>query len=654
MATVYRAFDPRFKREVAIKVLPAQFLHDLQFKARFEREAETLASLEITGVIPVYDFGEENGQPFLVMRYLFGGSLADRLKRGPLTLPESVKIMQQVGAALDKAHAQGIVHRDIKPGNILFDNDGDAFIADFGIVKLTQDSAQLTGSVLIGTPAYMSPEQARGERDVDGRTDIYALGVVLFEMLSGALPYAADTPMGMAMRHIIDPIPDIRIHNPDLPYALEAIISRALAKAPAERFQTATEMARALASVAAGLDYTPLPPVDDQSRTEMVSAVGIPTPPPDPGSAPSLAENPRKLKWGWTIYAFVGVILIAVAWTLFNGTPPPQPTTAEETEVSALILAPTDTASPTKTPTLLPTRTPTPTVTPTPTITPTPTKTSTPTETPFPAQLTDAHGVTLQLIPAGSFEMGGLNFEALFHCVAIDEEWNEEPCGEDWYLEEPIHTVTLDAFYMDTYEVTIGQFKQCMADGGCEKPEIPDYFDEFDRPEFETHPMVFIKWAEAKNFCEWREARLPTEAEWEKAARGPENWKFTWGDAWGTPADGAFANFCDSQCAEPHHNLDYNDGYAQTAPVGSYPPNPYGLYDMLGNVWEWVSDFWDARYYEVSPEVNPLGPDAGFYRVVRGGSWVNISSNIRNTNRYYRNPDYFYWGTGFRCAMDLP
>jgi eukaryotic-like serine/threonine-protein kinase len=202
MATVFLAYDPRFQRDVAIKVLPPQFLHDPQFKARFDREAQTIASLEITGIVPVYDYGEDNGQPYIVMRYLFGGSLADKLKKGPLPLENVVRILGQLAKALDRAHAQGIIHRDLKPGNILFDNFGEACITDFGIVKLTEASAQYTGSNLIGTPAYMSPEQARGERDIDGRSDIYALGVVVFEMLSGALPFDADTPIGMAMRHI--------------------------------------------------------------------------------------------------------------------------------------------------------------------------------------------------------------------------------------------------------------------------------------------------------------------------------------------------------------------------------------------------------------------------------------------------------------------
>jgi serine/threonine protein kinase len=246
MATVFLAHDPRFQREVAIKVLPPQFMHDPQFKARFDREAQTIASLEITGIVPVYDYGEDNGQPYIVMRYLFGGSLTDKLNKGPLPLENVVQILSQLGNALDRAHAQGIIHRDLKPGNILFDNFGEAYIADFGIVKLTEASAQYTGSNLIGTPAYMSPEQARGERDIDGRSDIYALGVVVFEMLSGALPFDADTPIGMAMRHISDPIPEIRAIKPDLPPDVETVLSKALSKERETRFQNVNEFAAAL------------------------------------------------------------------------------------------------------------------------------------------------------------------------------------------------------------------------------------------------------------------------------------------------------------------------------------------------------------------------------------------------------------------------
>jgi serine/threonine-protein kinase len=253
MATVYRAVDPNFDRDVAIKVLPRAMMHDSTFRARFEREAKTIAMLEHSAIVPVYDFGEEDGQPFLVMRFMPGGSLADRLSERPLTVDEAARILTRLAPALDEAHAQGIIHRDLKPGNILFDRRGDSYIADFGIAKLSQESISLTGSATIGTPAYMSPEQARGEDTIDGRSDIYSLGAILFEMLTGRLPYNAETPMGIAVRHIIDPVPRIADLRPDLPPACDAIISRAMAKDRNRRYATAAEMAAALSAVADSL-----------------------------------------------------------------------------------------------------------------------------------------------------------------------------------------------------------------------------------------------------------------------------------------------------------------------------------------------------------------------------------------------------------------
>jgi serine/threonine-protein kinase len=250
MATVYLGYDPRFRREVAIKVLPREFLHDPQFRARFEREAQTIALLDHPAIVPVHDFGEDDGLPYLVMRLMTGGSLATRLKQGPLSIVEASRILNRLALALDKAHARGIIHRDLKPGNILFDGDGEPYLSDFGIVKLTEATASFTGSALIGTPAYMSPEQVRGDAKIDGRSDVYAFGVILFEMLTGKQPYEATTPIGVAFKHVTDPIPRILDFNPSLPLDAQAAIERAMAKAPEDRFQTAGGMAAALAAIA--------------------------------------------------------------------------------------------------------------------------------------------------------------------------------------------------------------------------------------------------------------------------------------------------------------------------------------------------------------------------------------------------------------------
>lgn len=246
MATVYLCHDPTFERAVAVKVLPRQFLHDPSFLARFEKEAKSIAVMEHPAIVPVYDFGEDSGQPYLVMRYMPGGSLADALEDGHLEVAEAELIVTRLSEALDEAHDQGLIHRDLKPGNILFDKRGDAHLSDFGIVKLTQETSTFTGTGIVGTPAYMSPEQARGDSGIDRRSDVYSLGVLIFHMLSGRQPYEADTPMGLAVKHITEPVPSLATERPDLPQAYEQFIQRVLAKDANDRPATAGELAKEL------------------------------------------------------------------------------------------------------------------------------------------------------------------------------------------------------------------------------------------------------------------------------------------------------------------------------------------------------------------------------------------------------------------------
>ena len=251
MATVYHAYDPRFEREVALKVLPREMLHDVQFVTRFEREAKTIAMLEHPAIVPVYDFGEEDGQPYFVMKYMTGGSLSDRMKNGPMSIQEAARLLTHIAPALDDAHKKGIIHRDLKPGNILYDQFNEPYISDFGIAKLTESQTNVTGSAIIGTPAYMSPEQAQGE-GIDGRSDIYGLGIILFELLTGQQPYHGDTPMSVVVKHITDPVPHILDVKPDLPPDIEVIIEKAMAKDRNERFQDVQSLADALNTVAGG------------------------------------------------------------------------------------------------------------------------------------------------------------------------------------------------------------------------------------------------------------------------------------------------------------------------------------------------------------------------------------------------------------------
>lgn len=341
MAIVYLARDPYMKRQVAVKVLPRQFTFDPQFRARFHREAEAIAALEHPAIVPVYDYGEHDEQPYIVMRYMPGGSLADRMAKGRLPLDEIAALFDRLAAALDIAHGRGMIHRDLKPGNILFDEWGGAYLSDFGIVKMTEASAAFTGTGIIGTPAYMSPEQAAAKKEVDGRSDVYSLGVVLFELLTGQLPYKADTPLGLALAHATEPIPDIRDFDKSLPPTSEAVVRKVLAKKPEDRYQTASALACAIAELKPALrpapakpkkEPTPAPPLAYGDNADTVAPEAEPTTPAASKTAPITTHKPVS-RWVWALFATIGssvVIALAVAGgNMFF------PNTAKATEIEA-------------------------------------------------------------------------------------------------------------------------------------------------------------------------------------------------------------------------------------------------------------------------------------------------------------------------------
>ncbi|MCP4416998.1 MAG: protein kinase [Chloroflexi bacterium] len=267
MAIVYRAFDPYMKRPIAIKVLSKNRRYDDSLRSRFKRESRMVASLNHSAIVPVYDFGEENEQPFLVMRYMEGRSLRDCLGKEPMGLDKVALLLTQIAPALDSTHSHKIIHRDMKPSNILFDGENKAYLADFGLAKFAEGvyTTLTQNDGMVGTPAYMSPEQIRGQMHLDGRTDIYALGVILFEMLTGQLPFAADSRFPIALMHLSDPVPAVHTLNSTLPESISHIIMQAMAKDREDRFNAATELTTQFIEAA---NIEALPPVD------------FPTPPP--------------------------------------------------------------------------------------------------------------------------------------------------------------------------------------------------------------------------------------------------------------------------------------------------------------------------------------------------------------------------------------
>ncbi len=242
MATVYRARQASIGRDVAVKVLPPNFTHDDTFIERFNREVAVIAKLQHPHILPVIDYGEYEGLPYIVMAYINGGTLGDRITAGNMEMPEFSRVVRQVAEALDFAHQHGIVHRDFKPGNILLDAQGNSYLADFGLAKITETASDLTGAAVLGTPTYMAPEQIQ-QGEVTSAADLYAFAVTIYQMLAGQSPYDSSSPSGVLLAHITQPVPNILDVQPSLPQEVRSVMERALAKNPAERYPTATELA---------------------------------------------------------------------------------------------------------------------------------------------------------------------------------------------------------------------------------------------------------------------------------------------------------------------------------------------------------------------------------------------------------------------------
>jgi len=654
MATVYKAYDTRLEADVAVKVIRTENILpsvlDRTLK-RFEREAKALARLTHANIVKVTDYGEYEGKPYLVMEYLPSGTLKSKLGK-PIPWREAARLLVPVARALAYAHEQGMVHRDVKPSNILITQSGDPMLTDFGIAKIIDEEAtvDLTGtSAAVGTPEYMAPEQVTA-KSVDHRADIYALGVVFYEMVTGRKPFTADTPMAVLFKHASDPLPRPKGFVPTLPDAVEKVLLKALAKRPEDRYASMSGFANALERTVISEQSAVIskvkeekveskqagpgarPSTDTQATiNQMEESIIKERPAPRTPSIQTVApsSSPGLLRY-WPI-GLVGVLVIAgltialiVALAQATG----------NRAVPVITEPPVFTEAPTEAPVV----------------------TEAPTEAP-PALgigstwVRPADGMMMVYVPEGEFTMGSNNGDS---------------------DEQPIHTVYLDAYWIDQTEVTNAMFTLFVERTGYQtdaEGEGSSYvFDgtnwndvsgaDWQHPQgpssglagLNDHPVVHVSWNDAEAYCGWAGVRLPSEAEWEKAARGIDGRTYPWGNQ---SLARNLLNFADINLNVDWADRNVDDGYQFTAPVGSYPAgaSPYGALDMAGNVWEWVEDWYGETYYSQSPESNPTGPASGQYRVLRGGSWVSYGVDLRSAYRYWGGPDLRNYVIGFRCVL---
>jgi formylglycine-generating enzyme required for sulfatase activity/serine/threonine protein kinase len=685
MANVWLAEDSGFaNRRVAIKE-PRDDLSTNQqeyVEERFRREVQVCASLTDAGVPNLVNATtaiQHGKMQLLIMDYMPGGDLAGLIKQHPEGLPieRAIEITLHICEALAGVHTHEleIVHRDVKPSNILFDANGRARLGDFGLAQVGGDSSGTTN--VVGTPLYMAPEQGMGKGYLTPAADVYSLGCVLFEMITGQR-YKKHKP-GSPARKL----------RRGAPAWLDRVLAKALAEDPYARWATAQELADALrqggpkwrrwapaAAAAAGgvvillLTIFVLPgllggggtPAEPTTVAHLVTATDT----PGPGATP-----------------LVEILTATETWT-----PTPSNTPASPTETHTSMA--TVTASPTPAPPTA-TDTPTATATHTGTATAAPTVTRTPTPAPpaatisiIPTNLGEPPSTTGPRLP-NTFVRAGIDYRLVEGGVLVvfilvgmflknhlrraplawwgrrvrvkladGVEMELVRVGAGEFLmgsdpkrdslaygdEQPQRRVHLEEYWMGRYPVTNAQYQAFVAATG---KGAPSHWSEGNIPKGkETHPVVEVNWDDAAAFCEWAsrlagvEIRLPTEAEWEKAARGTDGRIYPWGDE---RPDSERCNF--------------DDHLGDTTPVGRYSPagdSPYGCADMAGNVWEWVSDWYDEDYYKNSPRENPAGPATGSSRVLRGGSWFINVRGVRSAYRGWNDPDFRNDLVGFRCA----
>lgn len=668
-AVVYRAVHTIWNKPVAIKFFNGLSSAPLdqreQFTNAFIQEGALLTELssQTAGIVQARDVGtfiSPGGQwmPYMVLEWLEGHALDELIEAehqagvAPWTVAEVVALLGQAASALDVAHGKGIAHRDIKPANLFVLGDGARAgtatlkVLDFGVAKMMSDNTQLkaalakTGMGITSfTPQYGAPEQFNRSYGATGPwTDVYALALVAVEMLTGKVALDGDDLVQLAFASgNPEKRPTPRALGAVVSDAVERVFQRALAVRPDDRYARAREFWKDLEAAQRGSfsdtvlqpglmgAEIPLPSARATQATPLnVAARGQASTTSSPAtlSTPAPARNNTLAIIG----GLVGVTVLAAGAFVLLGQSKSQVEPAKPNPDTQAAIAPTAAAS----------------VTPAASAIPTPSASC-------PAGMT--------MIPAGQFFMGSDAPEAMAN-------------------QKPSHNVALNGFCMDLYEVTAKQYGECSNVGKCRRatPEVVwDKITPADKATYSSlctiadpakgdHPMNCVTWEMANTYCKNNDKRLPSEAEWEYATRGPDGRIYPWGDE--TPT-AQHLNACGTECMAwakqnkvaaqfPGTLYQADDGFATTAPVGKFPAgrSRFGPYDVVGNVWEWVAD-WEGPY-QAADQKDPRGPDTGQKRVIRGGAWNgSFPEWLHPAFRYAQDPKSQSHGVGFRCAHSI-
>jgi formylglycine-generating enzyme required for sulfatase activity len=551
MGIVYLAIQESLNRLVALKVtLPALAEQDQSFNERFVQEANITASLNNSHIITIYDSGVFDQSSYMSMEYVSTGNLDD-VDRNTMNDKQICELFIDICRGLSAAHKADLVHRDIKPDNILINEDGKAIVTDFGIVKSLNLSSALTKTGLtIGTPKYMSPEQILA-KPLDGRSDLYSVGIMLYDFLEGRVPFDDLTPAAIHIQHLQSEPSNLSKTN----LIFQPIINNLLMKEKEDRYSTANELINDLQIIASNTSDNTL--VDIENRTGISFSTirkGEPPLKPQLKSEKTTATSMRK---GIPVLKYVIILLIITALGIVGYF------YSQKNEIFQ--------------------------------------------------DCTDCPNMVV--IPAGSFQMGS----------------NE---SDD---EEPIHKTYIKQFSMSQTEVTFEQWDICFNAGGCSHNPQDEGWGRGQRP------VINVSWNDAQEYIQWlnretgKKYRLPSESEWEYAAHAGSANIYSWGDS----INCKLADYNDDKCNSKG-----------TSPVKSYAKNKFGLYDMHGNVWEWVEDKWHNNYNEAPSNGSAWISGNSTHRVLRGGSWYQGAMELRSAFRDYFTPTNRAFNNGFRLARD--